>query len=62
MGERLMNSRKKKKLIVVVYILAIVGGYTVCANVYYAGASAVKHAQSWVSSLEFKAPVFVSNN
>jgi hypothetical protein len=52
-----MASKKKQKFMVVVYILAILGGYTVIANIYSAGKSAVDHAHSWASNLEFKVPV-----
>jgi len=59
-----MTSAQKKRnhrrvALVVVYVLAIIGGYTVALNVYTAGASAVSHVQGWLSGLHFSTPVLV---
>jgi len=56
------SARKKKQMRIFkasIYLFALIGMYTVSVNVAETVKVTYQHGRSWVSSLEFKAPVIV---
>jgi len=53
--------KKRLTLKASIYLFALIGMYTVSVNVAETVKVTYQHGRSWVSSLEFKAPVIVKS-